>query len=95
MNFNFIDFAAKLLVINVVLFFVTYLTLLYIEPEYIITEYALPISIMIAINSVMRFIYPAAILFTRTRRESYDFLKSWWHYVAIAISILSWITVFS
>ena len=94
MKFNFLDFASKLLVINVVLFVVVYLTLLYfIEPADIITEYSLPFATMAVINSTLRFVYPVGIVFIRTKKDSYDFLKSWWHYVAITITVLSWITV--
>jgi|GEM_PF-6022514 len=96
MAFNFLDFFAKLLVANALLYFVTYFILsFFIEPESVVTEYGLPIVIMIAINSTMKFVYPVAILFTRTKSKSYDFLQSRWHYVAIIITVLSWITAFS
>lgn len=98
MKFNFLDFAAKLLVVNIVLFFVIFLILFSfmrpVEPESILTKYNFLVATMTAVNSLMMVIYPLGIIFTRIKKKSYNFIKSWWHYIAIAFTILYWVKVF-
>ncbi len=88
MRFDFVELFSKVVIINVLFLF----SGSFLYHMTIITDETSPMLIIpIALHSVVMFLYPASILFKRSREKSYSFLKSRWHYAAISLTILYWV----
>lgn len=88
MKLNFVDLFSKVIVVNSVLLLLFFG--LYYE-SILAKDLPLLAKLVAAINGVVFFLYPVSILFKRTKVQTYNFIKSWWHYIALTATFLYWI----
>lgn len=90
MKIEFVALFARIIVINSVALIASAVVLVQSNQS---VEIPMTYVVLLAVYNLFAFLYPIGILRKRIRENSYAFLKSWWHYVAICITVLYWTAI--